>query len=342
MTQHFRSLNLRSISVGDAVGDTVDVDRLLGAVTYSASGHNPHPAAFGVVTMPALPDDGVVHTAWFANGPFTTGSHGKLQYRYDEHILFGFIVLDEADFPPTGESGAIQQASHAAYSAIFETIEMTGFRYLVRCWNYLPRINATDGELERYRQFNIGRQDAFIVAQRSLLAGLPSACALGTMDGGLVVYFLAAHTEPYAIENPRQMSAYHYPDQYGPRSPTFARATLLPLPGMEALFISGTASIVGHETLHHQDIAAQTAETLRNLEIIVEQANLKSRLGGFTTRDLYMKVFIRHAQDLENVAHILRENLGESIEITWLKADICRADLLVEIEAFGFRDEAPV
>ena len=336
MTGHARALSLRKVSVDD----TIDTDRLLGAVTYGADVHPPHPAGFGAVPMPVLPDDNVAHTAWFAKGSFTTGSHGNLQYRYGEHVLFGFIALNEADFPPTSEASTIQLASHAAYSAIFEMIGMAGFRHLVRCWNYLPRINAADGVLERYRQFNIGRQDAFIAAQRSHLAGAPSASALGTMDGGLVVYFLASHAEPHAIENPRQISAYHYPDQYGPRSPTFSRATLLPLPGMEALFISGTASIVGHETLHHGDIAVQTAEALRNIDIIVRQANLKSRLGGFATRDLCMKVFIRHKESLEAVARVLREHLGDSIDVTWLQADICRAELLVEIEAFGYRDEA--
>ena len=337
MIQHFSSLSLRSVSGADVI----DVDRLLGAVTYGVGGQTRHFAGAGIVPMPVLPDNGIVQTAWLANGPFTTGSHGNLQYRYDEHVLFGFISLNEADFAVSGEAGAIQQSSRAAYSAIFEAIEMTGFRYLVRCWNYLPHINASDGGLECYRQFNIGRQDAFLAAQRSHLAGSPSASALGTKDGGLIVYFLASHREPYAIENPRQISAYHYPDQYGPRSPTFSRATLLPLPGMEALFISGTASIVGHETLHHEDIAAQTAEALRNIEIVVAQANTKSRLGGFATCDLCLKVFIRHKENLETVARVLREHLGGSAQVTFLQADICRAELLVEIEAYGHRDGVP-
>ena len=337
MTRHSRALSLRKISAEEAI----HADDFLGAVTYSAGGHLPHPSGFGSVLMPVLPDNGVMHSAWFAKGPFTAGAHGNLQYRHDNNILFGCIAMNEADFPSDNETGAIQRISDAAYAAIFETIEMTGFRYLVRCWNYLPRINVSDHGMERYRQFNIGRQDAFIAAHRSYLADSPSASALGTMDGGVVVYFLASHAEPQTIENPRQISAYHYPDQYGPRSPTFSRATLLPLPGMEALFISGTASIVGHETVHHGDIAEQTAETLRNIEIIVEQANLKSQLGGFATRDLCLKVFIRHKENLETVARVIRQHLGGTIEVTWLQADICRAELLVEIEAFGYRDEIP-
>ena len=329
------ALDLSRVSADDAI----DADHLLGVVTYCARGHDPHPASFGVVPMPVLSDEGVVHSAWLAKGPFSTGSNGNLQYRYDGNVLFGFIALNETDFQQTGDVSAILHASHTAYTSIFETMEKTGFRFLTRCWNYLPRINDVDNGLERYRQFNIGRQDAFIAAQRSYFAGSPSASALGTVDGRLIVYFLATHAEPLAIENPRQLSAYHYPDQYGPRSPTFSRAALLPLPGMEALFISGTASIVGHETMHRQDIAAQTAEALRNVDTVVAQANLKSRLGAFKTRDLSIKVFLRHKEGMENVAHVLREHLGDNIDVTWLQADICREELLVEIEAFGFLDE---
>lgn len=335
MTRQFRALSLRK----DSVGEAIDVDHLLGAVTYGVEKHCSYPGSFGVVPMPVLSNHGIAHTIWSASGPFVSGSHGILQYRHDDNVLFGFIALEEADFPTTGERNSLQRASHAAYSAIFKTIEKTGFRYLAHCWNSLPGINVFDDGLERYRHFNIGRQDAFIDAQRSHLVGAPSSCALGTPDGGLVTYFLASHAEPIVIENPRQMSAYHYPDQHGPRSPTFSRATLLPLPGMEALLISGTASIVGHETRHHGDIAAQTAESLRNIEIIVRQANLQSNLKGFATDDLCMQVFIRHQEDLDTVAHVLREQLGDNLDVTYLQADICRADLLVEIEAFGYRDE---
>jgi chorismate lyase/3-hydroxybenzoate synthase len=336
VTKHFRSLSLSKV----VVDEVIDEERLLGAVSYGVNSHNLQPEPFGVVPIPVLSADDVVHTAWFAKGPFTTGSHGSVKYRYNEHVLFGFVALNEADYLRAGDVDSMQRISQAVYLAIFETIEKTGFRHLVRCWNYLPHINVVDSGMERYRQFNIGRYDAFNAVHRLHQAGFPSACALGTADNRLVVYFLASHIEPQAIENTRQISAYHYPDQYGPRSPTFSRATLLPLPGMEALFVSGTSSITGHETLHHNDIRAQTLETLRNIENVVTQANSQSRLGGFTCKDLSMKVFIRHSEDFEIVADILREQLGDSIDAIWLQADICRSELMVEIEAFGYRDEA--
>ena len=335
MTPPFPSLNLGNVSEDHPV----NLDNILGAVTYGNDGTDFHPASFGAVPIPVLPKGGVVHSAWFAEGPFVRGSYGSLQFRHNDNVLFGFIALNENDFPPTIEASSLQQVAFAVYSSIFSTIKATPFRNLVRCWNYLPRINEADCGMERYRHFNIGRQDAFIRDNFSYLAGSPSACALGSVGSQLVVYFMSSRAAPVAVENPRQISAYNYPSIYGPRSPNFSRATLLQLPRMEVLFISGTASIIGHKTVHHSDVEAQTAETLRNLEIIVEQSNLKSRLGGFTTRNLFMKVFIRHAKDFEKVVRLVRKHFGDSTEVTWLQADICRSELLVEIEAFGFCED---
>lgn len=329
---HSDALALRMCAT---VGD-FDPDRVLATVTYGNAEQAPCFTHLGVVQLPVLSDARVVHAIWAVGGPFQAGTRGPLRYRHNQHLLLGYIALDEADFPASGGVGSIQRASRAAYQAIFDSIDRAGFPNLVRCWNYLPRINECEHGLERYRQFNIGRKDAFDGALRSCLAKAPSACALGTPGGKVIVNFLASKLEPQAIENPRQLSAYHYPGQYGPRSPTFSRATVLALPESMALFISGTASIVGHESIHVGDVAAQAGETLRNLEAVVEQANLRARGGEFSVRSLCLKVFLRNACDRETVAAVLREALGDRADVTWFQADICRQDLLVEIEGFGF------
>jgi chorismate lyase/3-hydroxybenzoate synthase len=330
-------LNTRPLSLVEANGeDEIDVGHLLGSVSYGNHLAKTHPASFGNVEMKVLSGGVATHTVWYAQGKFITGQHGPVKYRYNDDLLFGFIALDESNFRESSDASALAKTSHAAYMAIFETIETNGFHNLVKCWNYIPCINLTEGGIERYMHFNIGRQGAFIAALRSHLFGSPSACALGTSGGKLVVYFLATHAATHAIENPRQISAYYYPDKYGTRSPTFSRASLLRLHGMETLFISGTASIVGHETLHHNDIARQTEETLRNLDVVVERANDVSHCNSFSTQNLFLNVFIRHAEDFELVADIVRKRLGDNIKAIWLQTDICRKDLLVEIEAFGF------
>ena len=75
------------------------------------------------------------------------------------------------------------------------------------------------------------------------------------------------------IENPRQTSAYHYPPKFGKHSPIFSRACSGAARQRPSLFISGTASIVGHETIHPGDVRAQTRETMANINALLDEAN---------------------------------------------------------------------
>lgn len=194
--------------------------------------------------------------------------------------------------------------------------------------------------MERYRHFNAGRQQAFIDARRSAFDGTPAACALGTAEGPLRVYFLAGRRAPLAIENPRQISAYRYPATYGARSPTFSRAALADIGGgRQALFISGTASIVGHTTLHLGDVRRQTEESLANMAAVREVAS--SRAGGaFDASMPIYTVYVRHRSDFATVRDVFERHVGAhstaAREAIYLQADICRAELLVEIEAHAF------
>jgi chorismate lyase / 3-hydroxybenzoate synthase len=160
---------------------------------------------------------------------------------------------------------------------------------------------------------------------------VPAACALGTEHGPLTIAFMAGRTPPTPVENPRQISAYDYPIDHGPRSPTFSRAVLAHLPGQEMMFVSGTASIVGHETVHVGDVAGQARETVANIAALLAAANDKCRSAPFALGDLRLRAYLRHAEDHARVAPILNELLGTPV--VYVRADICRPDLLVEIEA---------
>src|SRR4029453_9385002 len=92
----------------------------------------------------------------------------------------------------------------------------------------------------------------------------PSATCVGHQRTThiLQVFWLAGKVPGTSLENPRQVSAYHYPRVHGPTSPTFARALIAP---DQTGLISGTASIVGHASQHHDDPMEQLEETVRNL-----------------------------------------------------------------------------
>jgi enamine deaminase RidA (YjgF/YER057c/UK114 family) len=217
---------------------------------------------------------------------------------------------------------------------MFATLTAENYPHLLRVWNYLPAINRDEHGSERYRQFNCARQLALRACGRGQHGTVPAASALGSpLASPLVVYFLAGRTAPTFVENPRQVSAYHYPREYGRHRPAFSRATLLRQRTGLALFISGTASIVGHRSLHLGDTAAQTRETLANIEALLAQANRAARGARFELSALACKVYVRRPADLPLVQAELDAALGGDARVIYLQADICRQDLLVEIEA---------
>ena len=130
------------------------------------------------------------------------------------------------------------------------------------------------------------------------------------------------------------------PLAYGPRSPSFSRAAIADVGGgRQALFISGTASIVGHETMHLGDVRRQTQESLANIGVLREIAT--QRAGAcFDADRLIYTVYVRRPEDFDAVRSEFERVVGASSraarEALYLHADICRAGLLVEIEAHGF------
>lgn len=273
--------------------------------------------------------------AWIGGGQLEHRQHGCVRYASNGEWLHGVAEVDDAV-----ADGGLRAATHRAYADLFDVLARSESPHLLRLWNYITDINVeTDGS-ERYRQFNAGRQQAFLEAERSAFEGSPAACALGTRTGPLRVYFLAGKRAPLAIENPRQVSAYRYPATYGPRAPTFSRAALADAGGgRQALFISGTASIVGHETMHLGDVRRQTQESLTNIGVLREIASQRAG-ASFDADRLIYTVYVRRSDDLDAVRSEFERVVGPTSravrEALYLNADICRAGLLVEIEAHGF------
>jgi enamine deaminase RidA (YjgF/YER057c/UK114 family) len=261
------------------------------------------------------------------------GTRQNVHYRYCNDLLFGSLTVAERTINACGEAEALKRATELAYQEIFEVLEETEHLHLIRIWNYLPGINAHAGGDERYRHFNAARQTAFRNSGRATLGTVPAACALGSPAGSpLSIYFLAARRAPKMIENPRQTSAYYYPVKFGRHSPIFSRACLW---GQSRLFVSGTASIVGHETIHRGDVAAQTRETMVNISALLAEANRVVGSARYSLDGLTYKVYVRNPEDLAQVEAALSRLLRPGARILYLQADICREDLLVEIEAVG-------
>jgi enamine deaminase RidA (YjgF/YER057c/UK114 family) len=278
---------------------------------------------------------GALNEVWYSAESCRSGEFSGIRFRVDDNVLYGVVDVAEADFH--SRDLPLQYAAESAYQRIFSLLDHEGYPHLWRAWNYLADINVERNGLERYRQFNIGRHDAFLASGRLARGNVPAACALGTASGPLTIGFMAGRTAPTPIENPRQISAYDYPATYGPRSPTFSRAAFAHLPGQELMFISGTASIVGHQTMHIGDVAGQTRETIANITALLESANRLTRATPYQLAELHLRAYIRHAADYPLVQGIVEEHLGANASVLYIQADICRGELLVEIEAMASR-----
>ncbi|MGB6486847.1 MAG: hypothetical protein WBE91_08200 [Steroidobacteraceae bacterium] len=291
------------------------------------------------VHTPVLGEASGMLEVWRAGERAQPSSHGRVRYARGGDFLFGSLAVHEAELispPGSGPRTPLEIATDLAYRDMYAALAAAGNPPLVRIWNYIPDINLDTHGLERYRQFNTARHEASLSSGRAVTGSVPAASALGATTGSpLTIYFLASRHAPAFIENPRQVSAYRYPLQYGPRSPAFSRATVLGEGSEATLFVSGTASIVGHRTLHAGDPAAQTRETLANIEALLEEAARRSGIQALRLETLAYKVYVRDPKDLPVIRAELESAVGRGAALLYLKADICRRELAVEIEAVG-------
>ena len=305
---------------------------LCGEIQFGVSpvlpGAAAHPVAW--VGMPML--SGAAHIElWTSSQPVVTGHIGPLTFARNRDLLFGCFAADSpADF------ASFEARIQEAYARLLTLIDSEGYPHLLRVWNYFPAIGDRQGDLDRYMVFCRGRHQALEGHYGKLIGWLPAASAVGTRHGGIVIYFLAGRAPGRHRENPRQMSAYCYPLRHGPKSPSFARATLVRAADRDCLYISGTASIIGHESCHPGDPAAQLEETLVNIKALIDSAATEEgvRMHGLASLT-QLKVYIRHPQDLALVRTRLESLLPASAQCLYLEAEICRPELLLEIEGIA-------
>lgn len=234
----------------------------------------------------------------------------RIELLASDDLLFGAVAVEE--------SKPLEEASRETYARLIRHVRETGYPFFVRMWNFVGSINEVESR-ERYQLFCAGRHDAFIDAGYHHDVDLPSASAVGMPGRGLITYFLAARDAGVQVENPRQVAAYNYPPQYGPKSPSFSRATVW----RDTVFVSGTSSVVGHRTVHAGNIEAQLDETVRNIEAVLAQT------GRSLANVVAAKTYVRNAGDYELIASRLADVFPVNL---YLEADICRRDLLLEIE----------
>ena len=258
-------------------------------------------------------------------------------------------------------AGALAQSGRSAFEQTAEAFDslrsvLAGagatFRDVARVWLYQGSITGMEAEAERYRELNRARSEFFErhpfdvrpLAKQNGHIIYPASTGIGTLGTGLMTTCLALQTsrtdvQMLPLENPLQTSAFSYPKSYSARTPKFSRAMALRIGDHVTTWISGTASIVNSETVHLGDIEKQTEQTLTNIERLISAENFE-RLGwsgaGATLDDLAkVRVYVKHPEDYAKCRAVCERRLG-TMPMIFAQADVCRPDLLVEIEGVAF------
>lgn len=317
-----------------------------------ASPHNPtHPspvaAAADVVDPPAWVIALVPRAATSDGGVVWADSEPSdiPQETADDTAALRFVSVRTRSAHGLAEPD-FSDAVTSAYRAIFSALHGGGL-WPVRFWNHIPGLHDRMGPgLDRYMAFNAGRfaamQEWFGGVGR-VRAGVATASGIGHTGDDFVVHCLAAGAAGTSVENPRQVPAYLYSKRFGPTPPCFARATITTLGGQRVLLVAGTASIRGEESVHIGDLAAQVQETLTNLRAVIAAAqglDAGTPQPGQLDRLREVRVYHPRPEDAGTLAGLLSGVFAGAPEVQVMRADLCRGELLVEIEGVADLEDA--
>jgi len=238
----------------------------------------------------------------------------------DEHIRYGRLV----GLLPPDETVARSEQAQGIFTQMDVLLQNNGMHFsdVLRTWFYNDRI------LDWYDSFNSVRTRFF--EEKKVFEGLlPASTGVGgcNMSGTALLSGLVAVTtddhdvKAFEVASPLQSPA----PEYGS---SFSRAVELQSPNLRRLYISGTASIDGHgKTMFLDDPVGQVRLTMEVVAAILRSRDMD--WGDITRSLVYFKraadapLFRRHCEDhgVPFFPAIIVEN------------DICRDDLLFEIEA---------
>ncbi|MDO4585985.1 MAG: hypothetical protein Q4C95_01670 [Planctomycetia bacterium] len=274
--------------------------------------------------------------------------------RHDEHAItidysnisigyFGDLIPDEKPV------GAYHRAFNS-FAKMRDILDKNGFSItnLLRTWIYQGNILLSEGKTQRYKELNRARTVFFegtrflenLVPETIQRTVYPASTGIGSDDVDVRLSAMAIQTQrkdvlAIPLENPEQTPAFDYGEVYSPQSPKFSRAMAVSYDDCCSIYVSGTASIINSETVFIDDIEGQTNQTLDNIKALISGDNMKKH--GIEGYDAYLnnfcsaRVYIKYPSDVEKVRAICEKKMGNT-PVVYTISDICRDDLLVEIE----------
>ena len=247
------------------------------------------------------------------------------------------VVLDDAS---TMNGEVFESRTLQAYRTLLSGIPHD---HLLRAWNFIPRINddagfettCEGGGGDRYMVFNAGRFKAFHDVYEKP-EWFPVASGVGHVGDALVLHLLHGDGDPRPVDNPRQVLPVDYSSRFGDLPPAFIRAAKVREVEGASILVSGTASVVGEDSLHLDSFERQLEETLDNLETVVASCEADTIPADLDDWLIYLPepAFEGRVRDA-----IRRRWPDHRMTIEFRAQRLCRPELLVEIECAGIRPE---
>ena len=262
-----------------------------------------------------------------------------------KHLFLGGVMSDNLD-----ESFSVQ--SYNVFDVVEKILQIENMpvHSIVRQWNYIEQITAFDGEHQHYQDFNDAR--SFFYNYSQWPEGYPAATGIGTACGGIVVDINAVYADDAsinidAIDNGWQIAAHAYSQcvllgEKDPRfqsrtTPKFERAKRVKQEKYEIVYVSGTAAIRGEESLLGVGIEKQAQTTVENIDYLISRENMQKQgvpLFGSSYKLKNCRVYLKDVSFMEK-ARMVIERLYPDVESIYLLADVCRDELLIEIEGIA-------
>lgn len=253
----------------------------------------------------------------------------------------------------TGSDGAYGE-SVSAFRQMQQQLALarSSFDQVVRTRLYVNQITSERTGRQRYQELNRARTDfyrniPFSRRNRAPCAPqtiYPASTGIGSRGSNIVTSCMALDSRRpdvflMPLENPQQTAAYEYGASYSPQSPKFSRAMAVVQGHFVCTLVSGTASIVHTGTCHRGDIVRQTEQTIENIEKLIAPENFARHgmtgAGAALTDIAKLRVYVKHTEDYQQCREVCERRLPR-VPAIYLEADVCRPDLLVEIEAVAF------
>ncbi|MFY9151584.1 MAG: hypothetical protein WAO52_06210 [Prolixibacteraceae bacterium] len=292
---------------------------------------------------------------------FTDTQNGaELGFRKNEESAWLVYETSEMKMVVASDLGKTEAPGHVLNQSIKAFTELQhilsaeemDFSNIVRQWNYIEQItenvNHGDSCSQHYQIFNDVRSKYYQTAVFKY--GFPAATGIGMDFGGVGIDFIAVKLKQdnsiIGIKSPVQFDAYNYSievlaenntmNDFRCTTPKFERAKILITPEEKLIFVSGTAAIKGQESTSDFSVEVQTEMTIRNILSLIGSENLrKYGISGDEKAELnFLRVYVKFKNDLDRVKMVCEKFFPE-IPVVFVVADICRPELLVEIEGLA-------